>query len=322
VDAAFDQVRQDGGADVLVHLAGHYDFTGQRHPDYQAVNVVGMRHVLDATARIGVPTVVFTSSVAACQFPPAGQSLTEDSPPDGDTPYAESKRAGEEMIAEYRHAFRGIVIRFAALFSDWCEYEPLFHFLESWFARSTTHRVQAGWAPRARLGILRRMPFFVEHRKTYPTEWHRRNHPAMRRMRRYDNLRIHQLLEMRAESICTKTTDRLLTGPRTGAFGAYHRLSRDQLCDQHRMLIEELMMAVRTAEKRHLPRGLPRAGRPLAGARVLSRGHLPGARGAARRLPHRPSRRRERRSLGSCPARPCVDDLSVRGRRRARGVRG
>ena len=363
VDAAFEEVRQSGGADVLVHLAGHYDFTGQRHPDYQAVNVAGMRHVLDATARIGVPTVVFTSSVAACQFPPADRPLTEESPPDGDTPYAESKRAGEEMLAEYGQAFRAIVIRFAALYSDWCEYEPLFHFLESWLARSATHRVLAGcglsavpylhirdgvdlllttilgperfphgtivlgspdgatthrelfeaataaqggqrarpllvprpvcrvgiglrrlagrisgvqpferawmvgmidrrltvdasrtrhrlgWAPRARLGMLRRMPFLVEHRKTYPTEWHRRNHAAMRRVRRHENLRIHQLLEVRAESICAKTTDRMLTGPRTGVFGAYHRLSRDALYAQHRQLVEELMMAVRTAEK-------------------------------------------------------------------------
>ena len=363
VDDAFDLIRQEGGADALVHLAGHCDFTGQRHPDYQAVNVTGMRHVLDATARIGVPTVVFTSSVAACQFPPAARALTEESPPDGDTPYAESKRAGEEMLAGYGHAFRGIVIRFGALFSDWCEYEPLFHFLESWFARSTTHRDLAGcgqsavpylhvrdgvdllltvmlgperfphgtillgspdgatthrelfeaataahsgqrarpllvpramcrlgigvrrlagrisgvqpferswmvrmidrrltvdarrtrehvgWAPRARLGILRRMPFLVEHRKTYPTEWHRRNHAAMRRVSRFDNLRIHQLLEARAGSICGKTTDRLLTGPETGVFGAYHCFSRDQLCAEHRMLIEELMMAVRTAEK-------------------------------------------------------------------------
>ena len=32
-------------------------------------------------------------------------------------------------------------------------------------------------------------------------------------------------------------------------FGACHRLSRDALYAQHRQLVEELMMAVRTAEK-------------------------------------------------------------------------
>jgi hypothetical protein len=32
-------------------------------------------------------------------------------------------------------------------------------------------------------------------------------------------------------------------------FGTFHRLSRDQLCAEHRQLIEEPMMAVRTAEK-------------------------------------------------------------------------
>jgi hypothetical protein len=71
----------------------------------------------------------------------------------------------------------------------------------------------------------------------------------MRRVRRHDNLRIHQLLEARAEAICTKTTDRLLTGPRAGVFGAYHRFPSEVLRAQHQVLIEELMMAVRTAEK-------------------------------------------------------------------------
>ena len=82
-----------GSAEIVVHLAGHYDFTGERDPEYERTNVVGMRKTLEAARRIGVRDFVFASSVAACGFPAEGQALTEASLPDGDTPYAESKRA-------------------------------------------------------------------------------------------------------------------------------------------------------------------------------------------------------------------------------------
>jgi nucleoside-diphosphate-sugar epimerase len=133
-----------GGADTLIHLAGHYDFTGERNPEYQRTNVNGMRNVLEAAHEIGVRDFVFASSVAACSFPPVGDVLTESSPPAGDTPYAESKRAGERMLADYHGKFRTWIVRFAALFSDWCEYEPLFRFLDTWLSGRPRSNLLAG----------------------------------------------------------------------------------------------------------------------------------------------------------------------------------
>jgi len=363
VEQSFEAIRDAGGADVLLHLAGHYDFTGRRDPAYHSTNVLGMRHVLDAAVRVGIGRVVFASSVAACQFPAQGRALTEMSDPDGDTPYAVSKRAGETMLAEYRGSLRSVIIRFAALYSDWCEYEPLFRFLERWLARVPTRRVLAGcghsavpylhirdaidflllvlanvdrfddggvlvaspdgsvthrelfeaataahfgqrmqpvfvpkplcragvvlrdlggraigarpferwwmvrmidrrltvdssatrqrtgWAPRARLDVRRRMPFLVEHRKTYPAEWHRRNHASLRSVRRHDNLLIHRLLEAHARSLCSQLTDRLVNPKGPGTLARFRQFTHSELCAQHRVLIEELMTAVRTGEK-------------------------------------------------------------------------
>lgn len=130
--------------EILVHLAGHYDFTGRKDPEYLRTNVQGTRNVLEAAGELGVRDVIFASSVAACSFPRVGQAITEDSPPDGDTPYAESKRLGEAMLDEYRGAFRVWTVRFAAVFSDWCEYEPLFRFMETWLSRRPQHRIVAG----------------------------------------------------------------------------------------------------------------------------------------------------------------------------------
>lgn len=139
----FDQFRDTGGAAAVLHLAAHYDFTGERHPDYQRTNVDGTRLLLDASAELGLERFVFASSLAACEFPRAGKLLTESSPPDGSHVYAESKRAGEALMrAEAR--FPTAIVRFAALFSDWCEYAPLYSLLRTWLSRGWNSRILGG----------------------------------------------------------------------------------------------------------------------------------------------------------------------------------
>jgi len=140
----FDQIRLAGGAQTLVHLAAHYDFTGDEHPEYERTNVVGLRNTLDLARACGVTNVVFSSSVAACKLPPLGSSLNEESPPDGVHVYARTKRIGEEMLREYEGSLRPVIVRFAALFSDWCEYPPLYMFLETWLTKAWNRRILGG----------------------------------------------------------------------------------------------------------------------------------------------------------------------------------
>jgi nucleoside-diphosphate-sugar epimerase len=141
--AAFKYIRETGGADWMVHLAAHYDFTGEDHPEYWRTNVDGMRNVLDECRKLDLKRFMFTSSLAACAFPSRGQHLTEDSPPDGDHIYAISKRMGEEMLAEYDD-IPSCIIRLAALYSDWCEYAPLYIFLETWLSDAWNRNILGG----------------------------------------------------------------------------------------------------------------------------------------------------------------------------------
>lgn len=143
VTSLFAALRADGGATAAVHLAAHYDFTGERHPDYQRTNVEGTRRLLDACDGLGLERFVFASSLAACEFPRAGRMLDESSPPDGDHVYAESKRAGEVMMRAERR-FPTAIIRFAALYSDWCEYAPLFSLLRTWLSGRWNSRILGG----------------------------------------------------------------------------------------------------------------------------------------------------------------------------------
>jgi nucleoside-diphosphate-sugar epimerase len=142
--ALFREVQDAGGTDTVVHLAAYYDFTGEEIEEYERTNVKGLRHVLELCADHGVRRFVFASSVAACAFPPPWGALSEESPPDGDHIYARTKRAGEEMLAEFEGHFHSVVVRFAAMFSDWCEYAPLFMFLQTWLGRAWNRSVLGG----------------------------------------------------------------------------------------------------------------------------------------------------------------------------------
>ncbi|MDD5562958.1 MAG: NAD(P)-dependent oxidoreductase [Thermoanaerobaculaceae bacterium] len=141
---ALESVAATGGADVLLHLAAHYDFTGEENPEYWRTNVEGLRNVLELAKGLKLRRFVFASSVAACRFPPPGGALDERSVPDGDHIYARTKRIGEEMVREYAAHFPTSTVRFAALFSDWCEYPPLYVFLETWLSQRWNARVLGG----------------------------------------------------------------------------------------------------------------------------------------------------------------------------------
>jgi nucleoside-diphosphate-sugar epimerase len=149
LESVLRRVRAAGGAATLVHLAAHYDFTGEEYVEYWRTNVYGMRNVLELSRDVGVRHVLFPSSLAACRLPARGKVLDETSPPDGEHIYARTKRAGEEMLREFEPQMRSVIFRFAALFSDWCEYAPLYTFLQTWLSRTWNARILGGRAETA-----------------------------------------------------------------------------------------------------------------------------------------------------------------------------
>ena len=140
----FRTIKEEGGVETVIHLAAHYDFTGDNHPDYLRTNVEGLRNVLDESRHLDLRRFIFASSVAACDFQTRNRTVDETTPPDGTHYYAISKRAGEAMLGEYADEIRTCIVRFAALFSDWCEYPPLFKFLETWLSKSWRRRLLGG----------------------------------------------------------------------------------------------------------------------------------------------------------------------------------
>ena len=140
----FSHIREMGGADLLLHLAAYYDFTGHENPEYTNTNVTGTRNVLELSVPLKLRKFIFTSSVAACPFPGPGETVTEDTPPTAPVPYGRSKRIGEEMLQEFRDRIPTCILRLAAVFSDWCEYEPLDRFLRTWCSNQWNARILGG----------------------------------------------------------------------------------------------------------------------------------------------------------------------------------
>jgi nucleoside-diphosphate-sugar epimerase len=136
------RVKDHGGADYILHLAGYYDFTNREHPSYTRTNVEGTKNMLELARQLEIRRFIFASSQAACPF---DTIVNEESPPDADLPYARSKRAGEELVRAYARWFPCATVRIAAVFSDWCEYPPLYTLLNNWLSdKLLESRILAG----------------------------------------------------------------------------------------------------------------------------------------------------------------------------------
>lgn len=133
-----------GGADTMVHLAAFYDFEYDDNPAYERINIQGTRNVLELSKKLGVRHFLFASSLTVCNFPPRDQTVSEQTPAEAYFSYAYSKAMGEKMALEYAQFFKCTVIRFAAVYSDWCEFAPLYKFLSLWLSGSWDSRFLAG----------------------------------------------------------------------------------------------------------------------------------------------------------------------------------
>lgn len=140
----FTRIRDLGGADLLLHMAAYYDFTGLDHPEYRRTNVDGTRNVLELSEQLKLRRFIFASSIAACSFPEPGESVNEATEPTAPIAYARSKRAGEEIMREFRDRVPSCIVRPAAVFSNWCEYEPLDQFISTWCSHRWNSRVLGG----------------------------------------------------------------------------------------------------------------------------------------------------------------------------------
>jgi nucleoside-diphosphate-sugar epimerase len=144
VEETFAEIRAGGRVDYFIHLAAYYDFTGEEDPEYERTNVTGLRNVLDVCRTLGLRRFVFASSAGAARVRRDRTPLDEDVPADGEHVYARTKHIGEELVRERSRDFPTVTVRLAALFSDWCEFPPLYFLMETWLSDAWNARVLGG----------------------------------------------------------------------------------------------------------------------------------------------------------------------------------
>jgi len=142
---AFLEANESNRIDFIFHLAAYYDFGDQKHSEiYEKTNVEATQILLELSRDAQIKRFIFTSSLVASAFPIPGDLAYERSVPDAQFPYAITKRKGEKLMEEFSQFFPCTVVRLAAVCSDWCEYEPLYHFLKIWLSDRWDARILPG----------------------------------------------------------------------------------------------------------------------------------------------------------------------------------
>ncbi|NQV50683.1 MAG: NAD(P)-dependent oxidoreductase [Candidatus Marinimicrobia bacterium] len=139
-----EMIQKGGGADYFIHLAAFFDFSNESNEEYERTNVVGTEIIFEEAACLDLKRFIFASSLVVSEFPQPGERLNENSPLDADFPYAVTKIAGEAMAKKWSEIYPCTVVRFAAVFSDWCEYGPLYKFLNTWSSKSWKSNILGG----------------------------------------------------------------------------------------------------------------------------------------------------------------------------------
>ena len=137
-------IANEGGVDFVIHLAAYYDFGNEPHPEYERTNVQGTRLMLEHARGLGIKRFVYASSIAACRFLPPGEFINESRPLDAEFPYAIAKRKCEDLLRQYSEYFPCVSLRLAAVFTDWCEFGPLYMFFNTWLSSAWNSRIIAG----------------------------------------------------------------------------------------------------------------------------------------------------------------------------------
>jgi nucleoside-diphosphate-sugar epimerase len=130
LEKAFSRVER---ADYVFHFAAYYDFDNIYKNEYKKTNIDGTENLLKMSCRLGIRRFIYASSLTVTDFRKS-VVLNENSPCDAIFPYAKSKKAGELLVRAYSDKFPCTIARLGAIYSDFCEYGPLYVFLKVWLS--------------------------------------------------------------------------------------------------------------------------------------------------------------------------------------------
>jgi len=129
VAAALRAMRQRHGNRLasVIHLAAHYDFSGEPSEKYEEITVKGSERLLRLLQDFDVGQFLFSSTMLVHAPSAPGQKITEASPVDPTWPYPESKVRTEALIRQRRGRIPAVILRIAGVYDEKTHSVPLAH---------------------------------------------------------------------------------------------------------------------------------------------------------------------------------------------------
>ena len=146
VKLGFKQFRDTYGAKIaaVIHLAAYFDFTGEKSPLYDEVNVKGTTRLMDALGDFEVERFIYSGTMLVHRPAPPGDLVNETSPIEPKWAYPESKAETEAVIAEYTDRIPCTLLHLAGLYDEKSAVPTLTHQIARIYERDLKSQLYAG----------------------------------------------------------------------------------------------------------------------------------------------------------------------------------
>ena len=144
--SAIRTVREDYGEDVaaVFHLAAFFDFTGEDHPAYKAVNEEGTRRLLRELRQLNVEQFVYSGTMLVHRPGRPGEKIDESTPIEPKWAYPQSKARTEDIIREEHGDIPVVLLHLAGLYDEETAVPTLSHQIARIYERDIKSRFYPG----------------------------------------------------------------------------------------------------------------------------------------------------------------------------------
>lgn len=146
VQGALNHIAGQFGRDIaaVVHLAAYFDFTGEKSPLYDKVNIEGTRNLVEPLANFNVERFIYSGTMLVHEPGAPGQKTSEDTPIKPGWVYPESKAETEKVIAELAGDMPYTLLRLAGLYDDKSCVPTLAHQIARIYERDVKSHLYSG----------------------------------------------------------------------------------------------------------------------------------------------------------------------------------
>ncbi|EAR53030.1 hypothetical protein OG2516_11221 [Oceanicola granulosus HTCC2516] len=146
MELAFRKLKERHGSKIasVIHLAAYFDFTGEKSPLYDEVNVEGTRRLLRHLQEFDVEQFVYSGTMLIHEAGDVGERIDEDTPVSPDWAYPQSKAEAEKVIREERGGIKTVRLHLAGLYDDETAVPTLTQQIARIYERDIKSHVYAG----------------------------------------------------------------------------------------------------------------------------------------------------------------------------------